>query len=214
MPRKKRKKMAELASLPNAFEGEAGLLPGWYHAFFGNQDPVTVELGCGWGEYSIALARRFPQRNFIGVDVKGARLWKAATTALEQGVSNVAFLRVYADRLLQFFEEGEVEEIWLPFPDPFPKPSRARHRLTSPKYLALYRKLLRPEGRVHLKTDDPGLYAYTLETVREAGGRVLVAETRLPDLEDAADPRYICTKYERLHREKGKAIRYLCFAFV
>jgi len=136
----------------------------WNERFFGNTNPLVLELGCGKGEYTVGLARLFPDKNFIGIDIKGARMWNGAKESLEAGMKNVAFLRTRIDCLTAFFARREVDEIWLTFPDPQPK--YARRRLTSPPFLARYAQVLKPQGIIHLKTDSLALHQYTLAMAR------------------------------------------------
>lgn len=184
----------------------------WGSLVFGNNNPITVELACGRGEYTVGLAARFPDRNFIGVDIKGERIWKGSTLAEEQGLKNAVFLRTQILLIENFFTEGEVDEIWLVFPDPRPKKRDTKRRLTNPKFLEMFRKLLKPGGYLRLKTDNTGLYEYTLEVVRE-----------MPDIEDLAftDDLYssplqpecfdIRTNYEEKFASVGEKIKYLRF---
>jgi tRNA (guanine-N7-)-methyltransferase len=170
-----------------------------------------LELGCGKGEYSVALARLHPERNFIGTDIKGASLWVGATEALREGLLNVAFLRTRIEFIRSCFGQGEVSEIWLTFPDPQPQKSRANKRLTSPRFLAAYREIMAADGVVRLKTDSQSLFDYTCEVVAAEGLPVrfktadLYAETLpLPVLA-------VQTHYEKLFMQKGFSIKYLEF---
>lgn len=184
----------------------------WGSEVFGNDNPITVELACGRGEYTVGLAALFPDRNFIGVDIKGERIWKGSTLAEEQGLKNAAFLRTQILTIGNFFTEGEIDEIWLVFPDPRPKVRDAKRRLTNPRFLAMFRKLLKPGGYLRLKTDNTGLYEYTLEVVRA-----------MPDINDLAftDNLYnsplqpecfdIRTNYEEKFASVGETIKYLRF---
>lgn len=184
----------------------------WQSLIFGNENPLTVELACGRGEYTVGLARLFPGRNFIGVDIKGERIWKGSTLAEEQGLSNAAFLRTHILMIENFFVEGEVDEIWLVFPDPRPKVRDIKRRLTNPRFLSIYKKLLKPGGYVRLKTDNTGLYEYTLGVVRV-----------MDDIHDLAftDDLYnsplqsecfdIKTNYEQKFASMGETIKYLRF---
>jgi tRNA (guanine-N7-)-methyltransferase len=179
--RNKLQKFAELLTYSHVFEnfsyenpqlhgqdGEKVDLKGkWHDVHFKNSQPITLELACGRGEYTVALAARFPERNFIGVDIKGARIWQGATKAVEQNLQNAAFLRTRIEIIAPFFAENEVDEIWLTFPDPFLRDSKSNRRLTSPFFLDIYRKFLKKGGLVHLKTDSPELFAFTLETIAE-----------------------------------------------
>ncbi|MDR2389239.1 MAG: tRNA (guanosine(46)-N7)-methyltransferase TrmB [Tannerellaceae bacterium] len=181
----------------------------WAETFFRNPHPLTLELGCGRGEYATGLARLCPDGNFIGVDVKGARMWHGARESLLAGLPNVAFLRCRIELLPAFFAPEEVSEIWLTFPDPqMKKPSK---RLTSAGFLTLYRSLLSPNGRIHLKTDSSFLYAYTLALLR-ANRLPMHCATDDLSLSHPNDPVLsIPTAYERQWRERGIRIHYLCF---
>jgi len=135
----------------------------WNHLVFKDDNPLVLELACGRGEYTVGLARLFPGRNIVGVDIKGSRIWNGSRTAETEGLSNAAFLRIQIQQLDQFFEENEVNEIWITFPDPRPRERDERRRLTHPRFLNMYRKILQPEGWVYLKTDNEGLFNYSLE---------------------------------------------------
>src|SRR5258705_10276744 len=141
----------------------------WKELYFKNKNPLTVELACGRGEYSVGLARKFPDQNFVGVDVKGDRLWKGSTWAFDEGLKNVGFLRTQILNIESFFEEDEVDELWLTFPDPRPRKKDIKRRLTSPRYLEIYKNVLRPGGIVRLKTDNTALFEYSLEEIRCRG---------------------------------------------
>lgn len=210
MPRKKLKKIQEVDSLPNVFYQPD---PGWLQRFFGNDNPLTLEIGCGRGDYSLALAVRYPWRNFVGVDVKGARLWTGARRAIVLGVENVAFLRASALALPDFIPAASVDEIWIPFPDPFPKKRKARRRLTAPEFLQVYGQLLQPQGRVHVKTDDRGFYEFTLETIKRRGLPVLQVDDDVYQAGLQESVLAIQTKYEKNHIAEGRTIKYVCFGF-
>lgn len=222
--RNKLEKFAELLTFKNVYQnyhfqdpalhylhGEVVQRKGrWAIDHFQNNHPVVLELACGWGEYTIELARQQPGRNFIGVDVKGNRIWKGAKQALSEGLDNVAFLRTRIEQIEQFFNPGEVSEIWITFPDPFLRKSKGNRRLTSRVFLEKYRYLLPPGGSVHLKTDSPELYEFTLETVAEvAWCMILYQQDDIysgPLIHPALS---IKTKYERMHLEAGKTIKYI-----
>lgn len=179
--RNKLQKFAELLEFPHVFEnfsyekpeltGQHGkvvdLKSKWKSNHFANEFPLVLELACGRGEYTVALAERFPESNFIGVDIKGARIWKGARQVAEKNLKNAAFLRTKIELLDRFFAAGEVDEIWITFPDPFLKDSKSTRRLTSPFFLDIYRNVLKKGGVVHLKTDSPVLYDFTLEVIGE-----------------------------------------------
>ncbi len=183
----------------------------WGAEVFGNDHPLVLELGCGKGEYTIGLARRYPERNFVGVDIKGARMWRGAVTARDGGLTNVAFLRTRIELIDSFFARDEVSEIWITFPDPQPTKRRAKKRLTHPRFLERYARFLEDGGIVHLKTDNRALYEYTRKVVELNG---LVVEECTDDLygeggnEEAAA---IQTFYEQQFLEEGKRICYLRF---
>ena len=186
----------------------------WREVQFKNDRPITLELACGRGEYSVGLARHFPDRNFIGIDKKGDRLWKGSTWAVEEGLLNVAFLRTQILYIESFFEPQEVDEIWLTFPDPRPRKRDIKRRLTNGRYLDMYKSLLKPGGYFRFKTDNTDLFNYTLEELSYRN-----------DLEDyshthdlyTSDLRPECfdikTKYEEMFTLKGETIKYLRFRF-
>ncbi len=186
----------------------------WKALYFKNNFPLTVELGCGRGEYSVGLARLFPDRNFIGVDIKGARIWKGSKIADEENLENVAFLRIHILEIENFFEEGEVDEIWITFPDPRPKKGDAKLRLTHPRFLDMYRKILRKGGKVHLKTDNDGFFDYAMEVVQERKDVEILAHTHdLYHSELNALHHGLKTRYEEMFTEEGHSIKYLQFQF-
>lgn len=187
----------------------------WTESYFKNSNPITLELACGRGEYTLGLAHLFPDRNFIGVDIKGERIWKGSTIALQEQMTNVAFLRTHILALENFFEPNEVSEIWLTFPDPRPRKRDVKRRLTSPRYLEMYKRLLRPGAVVRLKTDNTQLYEYTLEEVQERSDisdLVCTADLYNSDLKKECFD--IKTRYEQEFTEKGEKIKYLRFRFV
>jgi len=165
MAQKKLIKFAEIETFSNVLQYPKDIKGAW-GGFFNNKNAITLELACGKGEYAIGLARLYPNRNFIGVDVKGNRIWKGAKTALQEKLQNVAFLRTQMDRITEYFAPGEAEEIWITFPDPQLRLSKIKKRLTHPKFLRLYQQFLQPGGFVHLKTDSPDLYNFTRQVIR------------------------------------------------
>ena len=186
----------------------------WRQEFFKNDHPIVVELGCGKGEYSVYLAQQCPEKNFVGVDIKGARFWAGAKASLELGLSNVGFLRTQIELIEDVFAENEVDEIWITFPDPQIKFKRTKHRLTNPAFLDRYRTILQPEGRIHLKTDSEFLHGYTLGLLEGKGWEVDYAHHDVYG--NAYSPKHVTaiqTHYERLFMEKGRLITYLTFRF-
>jgi tRNA (guanine-N7-)-methyltransferase len=186
----------------------------WREGHFKNNNPITIELACGRGEYSVALGKLFPERNFIGVDMKGERIWKGSTLAVEQGLSNVGFLRTQILLIENFFAVGEVDEIWLTFPDPRPRKRDIKRRLTSPRFLEMYRRLLKPGGYVRLKTDNTLLYTYTLEELQQ---RTDILDLQYTDRVYESSLRPECfdikTRFEEMFAAKGETIKYLRFHF-
>ena len=186
-------------------------MQGKWNTFFKNESPITLELACGKGEYAVGLGKMHADRNFIGIDIKGNRIWRGAKTALDDGLGNVAFIRSHIDKVTDYFASGEVSEIWITFPDPQLRGSRAKKRLTHPKFLRLYKKILRQDGLVNLKTDSPDLYQFTLAVINlfelellENTDQVYTQESIKPEL-------MIKTHYEGLDIAQSNRIHYLCF---
>jgi tRNA (guanine-N7-)-methyltransferase len=182
----------------------------WNDIYFKNDKPITLELACGRGEYTIGLANKFPDRNYIGVDIKGDRLWKGSTLAVEQKLNNVAFLRTQILLIENFFEVGEADEIWLTFPDPRPRKIDVRRRLTNSRFLIMYKKLLKPDGYFRFKTDNTALFEYTLEEIQSRHDiKDLQFTSDLYDSELRGECFDIKTKYEEMFAAKGEKIKYL-----
>ena len=182
----------------------------WAKAHFGNTNPITLELACGWGEYSIGLARQYPDTNFIGVDIKGNRIWKGAKLALEEKLNNVAFLRTRIEQIDLFFDPGEIGEIWITFPDPFLKDSKSNRRLTAVPFLHRYRNILKPNGLLHLKTDSSELLDFTLEILDQISFfEVLYHHDDIYSKPLVHDALQIKTKYEVMHLANGLTIKYI-----
>lgn len=187
-------------------------LKGKWKEFFGNDNPLVLELGCGKGEYTVGLARLEPQKNFIGIDIKGARFWRGAKTALDEDLPNVAFLRTQIELIDHIFAENEISEIWITFPDPQIKYKRTKHRLTNFSFLERYRLILKKDGVVHLKTDSEFMHGYTLGLLHGLGLEVLYANHDV--YKNEGSPREVLgiqTFYEQQYLEKGKPITYIQF---
>ncbi len=216
MGKNKLQKFGEMETFPHVFQYMYADLQvadfpqkGKWSDFFKNDNPIVLELGCGRGEYTVALSALYPDKNFIGIDIKGARMWAGAKQSLQEGRTNVAFLRTSIELLNHFFTEGEVSEIWLTFPDPQMK--KATKRLTSTYFMALYRKILADGGIIHLKTDSPFMFTYTQEMVRLNQLPVLFCNDDIyhADLDDKILS--IKTYYEQQWLERGCTIKYIKF---
>lgn len=195
-------------------EEECEISGNWCKAHFNNNNPLVLELACGGGEYTLGLAEKYPERNFIGVDIKGARIWKGARQALARSMDNVAFLRCKVEKITSFFVKEEVDEIWITFPDPFLKEGKENRRLTASAFLDRYKSILKPDGRLHLKTDSRPLYEFTIETLEHRSDIILhdnhedIYSKRLPQ-----DDLNIKTYYEKKHLKAGLSIKYVQFSF-
>lgn len=191
---------------------ELGYKGVWSKKFFKNDHPIVLELGCGKGEYTVGLAKRFPEKNFIGIDIKGARFWRGAKTAIEDKMDNVGFIRTQIELVDHIFEPGEVDEIWITFPDPQIKYKRTKHRLTNSVFLKRYHKVLKKEGIVHLKTDSEFMHGYTLGLLHGEGHEVLYANHNVYHNEGAPEEvTSLQTFYEKQYLEQDKAITYIQF---
>ncbi|MFC5048066.1 tRNA (guanosine(46)-N7)-methyltransferase TrmB [Aquimarina hainanensis] len=191
---------------------ELGYKGAWSKKFFKNDHPIVLELGCGKGEYTVGLAKRFPEKNFIGIDIKGARFWRGAKTAIEDKMDNVGFIRTQIELVDHIFEPGEVDEIWITFPDPQIKYKRTKHRLTNSVFLKRYHKVLKKEGIVHLKTDSEFMHGYTLGLLHGEGHEVLYANHNVYHNEGAPEEvTSLQTFYEKQYLEQDKAITYIQF---
>jgi tRNA (guanine-N7-)-methyltransferase len=210
MAQKKLQRFAEIATFPNVLQYPEGMQGQW-NIFFKNNNPITLELACGKGEYTVSLATLYPQRNFIGVDLKGNRMWVGAKKALEEQVKNAAFLRTHIDKIAQYFYKAEVDEIWITFPDPHLRTSRAKKRLTHPQYLRLYNKILKDGGLIHLKTDSPDLYEFTKTVIRLYSLSIAKDIADVHKDENVSPELQIKTYYESLDIAQSKKVFYLCF---
>ncbi len=216
----KLKRFSENETFANVFQptreevvgNEFPLRGKWNSEFFKNDNPIVLELGCGKGEYSVGLAERFPNKNFIGIDIKGARFWRGAKTAVESGMNNVAFVRTQIELINHIFTENEVSEIWITFPDPQIKYKRTKHRMTNSEFLNNYKKILKPNGLMHLKTDSEFMHGYTLGLLHGEGHEVIYANHNIYKNEGApAEVTGIQTFYESQYLEVNKPITYIQF---
>ncbi|TWP23303.1 tRNA (guanosine(46)-N7)-methyltransferase TrmB [Apibacter muscae] len=188
----------------------------WNKLFFKNSNPIVLELGCGKGEYSVGLAKFFPNKNFLGIDIKGARFWRGAKTALENGITNVGFLRTQIELIEHAFSPNEVSEIWITFPDPQIKYKRTKHRLINEEFLKKYKNIMSSEGNIHLKTDSEFLHGYANGLIHGLGLNIISSHHDIygaPEYELPSYVRDIKTHYEKLFLKEGKPITYLNFKF-
>ena len=218
MAKNKLKKFAQMEDYPHVHQPDFEVLEqgyamkgNWKKEFFKNENPLVLELGCGMGEYSVGLAEKFPDKNFLGVDIKGARMWQGATDAIEKNLKNVGFLRIRIDWIEYCFAKGEVDEIWITFPDPQMKKRRGVKRLTHPEFLKRYNTILKQEGLIHLKTDSQFLHGFTLGIIT---GKNHILEDSTHDLYGSPVKREhmeIKTHYEQIYLDRGLPITYLRF---
>lgn len=215
MAKRKIERFAENATFPHLFQPTYDELQtgfsqrGKWHEFFGNNNPIILELGCGKGEYTVTLAAHHPENNYIGIDVKGARIWRGAKTSFENNYPNVAFLRMRIDMILNAFAPGEISGIWITFPDP--QPTKARKRLTSPMFLNRYKALLQEGSIIHLKTDNTAFFEFTLETIASEGSHLLMHTFDLYNSNLQEDVMLTQTHYEKIFLSQGVPIKYLRF---
>lgn len=218
-------KIRGIDSLPNVFQNEHFSKPvlknhegqlldlkgQWAAAVFKNQNPVVLELACGKGDYTLALAKKYKNRNFIGVDTKGARIYTGAKGAIEAGLANAAFVRLKIENIVNFFAPGEISEIWITFPDPFPKKGDAKRRLSAPAFLERYKQICKPGATIHFKTDDLPLFHFTKETVQTTGRKYLYCREDIYSAPLELEELEIKTYYEKKHLDEGRTINYLSF---
>jgi tRNA (guanine-N7-)-methyltransferase len=211
MAQKKLKRFGEIKTFSNVLEYPEKIKGKW-NEFFKNDNEIVLELACGKGEYATGLAQLYPHKNFIGVDIKGNRLWVGAKFALENKLNNVAFLRTQIDKLTNYFSANEVSEIWITFPDPQLRISKAKKRLTHPKFLRLYHQILTPGAKIHLKTDSPDLYEFTKLVIRLYDLPVIADIGDVYKMEKLTEELAIKTHYEKLDIAKSNCIFYLSFS--
>lgn len=223
--KRKLEHFAEMKTFPHVFEPETSevlnsdykMKGNWRKEFFKNENPLVLELACGKGEYSFGMAKLFPDKNFIGIDIKGARMWKGAKDSLKEGMKNIAFLRTRIEFIEACFAKNEVDEIWITFPDPQPKDRQEKKRLTGPLFIDRYRSFLKPQGVINLKTDNHFFYSFTKEQIEEHNYQLLEDSADVyADYIDQLDETMqkvlrIKTHYEKIFTEKGHKVHYLKF---
>jgi tRNA (guanine-N7-)-methyltransferase len=212
MGHKKLIRFEAIKTFANVLEHRQDMKGKWAIDYFKNTNPITLELACGKGEYSVGLGRMYPQKNFIGIDIKGNRIWRGAKTAIEDGLHNVAFLRTEIDGINQYFANEEVAEIWITFPDPQLRLGKAKKRLTHPKFLRLYQQFLQPNGVVNLKTDSPDLYQFTKTVINLYGLELLIDDDDVHAKPNVIPELKIKTHYEGLDIAGSNRIHYLQFS--
>jgi tRNA (guanine-N7-)-methyltransferase len=187
----------------------------WNKSQFENDNPLVVELACGRGEFTVGLAHKFPAQNFIGVDIKGSRIWKGSSTAIAAGIQNVAFLRAQIELLEQYFAADEIAELWITFPDPYPREGDEKRRLSAPRFLEMYKSMLKKGGVVHFKTDNTDLFNYSLELFQTRPDIEIIGFTHDFYQSEWVDDHFgIQTRYEKIFSDKGEKIKYLKFRFL
>jgi len=211
--RKKHIKIAEVRTFENVFDYKAENVETSILKYFGNEKPIIIELGCGQADYSINLAINNPEKNFIGIDRKPNRLWNASKNATAMNAKNVVFLISYVEKLEEIFKQIKAEEIWITFPDPYPRNGSVKKRLTHPRFLSIYKNILTENGKINLKTDDETLYKYTLKIIQEENLKLLFETNDLYAIEEIPFEYTIKTKYEKMHLEERKKIKLISFSF-
>ncbi|MBK7763809.1 MAG: tRNA (guanosine(46)-N7)-methyltransferase TrmB [Bacteroidetes bacterium] len=210
MQGKKLQRFAELNTFSNVFQYPENIQARWTE-IFGNNHPIILELACGKGEYTVNMAKAFPDKNFIGIDVKGNRMYIGAKKALQEGIKNVAFLRIRIEQIIAYFNANQVAEIWITFPDPFLRESKAKNRLTHHKFLKMYQQILEKNGKMHLKTDSKPLFDFTIEMVEHHQCHII---EKIDDVHKNGEPAFplsILTFYEKQHLLDHRTIQYICF---
>ncbi len=218
MAKKKLKRFAENKTFPHFLDRsynelitkEFELKGKWANDFFKNTNPIILEIGCGKGEYTVGMAKNFPEKNFIGIDIKGARIWRGAKTIEEEKIENAAFIRSQAGLIDLWFAQNEISEIWITFPDPQPG-ARGNKRLTSPRYLKMFSKVLQTNGIIHLKTDSDFLYEYTVEMAKNEQHKIIGQTDDVYKSQIGGPLTEIQTFYEQMWLEEGKTIKYISF---
>ena len=215
MGKDKLRRFSEIGEFANVVQLDAGkpYRGNWCSNFFKTDKPLVLELACGKGEYTVNMATLFPEKNFIGIDYKGNRIWRGAKTAIDDSIANVGFLRIQIETLIEYFAPGEIDEIWITFPDPQPQISREKKRLTSARFLEMYKQVLKPGGMVNLKTDNDGLHTYTVDKIDDLGLKKHIQTEDLYHSQFVNNVLSIKTYYEKKYLKDNKNINYIQFSF-
>ncbi len=211
MPRKKLFRIQEALILPNILQHDNPEVKKIISEFATESTKTFLELGCGRGEYTFGLGKMFPKAHCMGMDIQGERMWHGAKKALDEKIFNILFVRGQIEHICEYIPDHSIDEIWIPFPDPFLREKKAKKRLTGPRFLEMYTKILKKNGRVHLKTDNHILYEFSKETIQNFGAKILEMDENLLLSQDSHNPLSIQTQYEKRYRSEGKNIFYLCF---
>ena len=211
MPRRKLRKLNEVVHFPNVFDFENEPTETDLRTYYNNDNPITLEIGCGEGDYTLSLARMYPGRNFLGIDFKGARIHTGARTALEEKINNAAYLWTNAEKLPEFFQKEKIDEIFVTFPEPHVKRRAERRRLICPRFLDIYRKIIKPGAHIHLKTDDLFLFNYAMEVVEKNPVKLIFSSDNLYKEDTLDEIKRITTRYERFYLNEGRTIKYIEF---
>lgn len=213
MARTKLQRLNRANELPNVFSLRTPDLSGALKSYFKSELPFTIEIGCGHGDYSVELAKKFPKRNFIGIDIKGARIFSGAMKAANLNLNNVAFIQARVERLNEIFHKKSIEEIYIPFPDPHIRRTSQKRRLISPFFLDFYKELLIDSGLLHFKTDNENLFHYAVKSISDSGCKIIHSTENLYGDIEVLNDSEIITSYERHYINEGRKIKYICFRF-
>lgn len=211
--RRKARKQKEVRSLPNVLWGSSDEIKAKLFSLFDKNQKFTLELGCGNGEYTISLAKKYPEKTFIGIDVKGSRIWTGAKYSIQNKIENCLFIITRIDRLNLIFEPKTIEEIWIPFPNPFPMRKSIKQRLVHKRFLDVYKQICIDNAKIHLKTDDETLFNYAIEVTKQENLTLLASTEDLFNSSYYKDELTITTKFEQQHISNNKTIKYVCFSF-
>lgn len=213
MGRTKQKKIVEIRNFPNVFDKTQDSIAELLKTYFNNGNAISIEVGCGEGDYTVQLAERFSNRNFVGIDIKASRIFTGAKKVLDAGMANAAFISMRVETIAEVFNDLKVDEIYIPFPDPHVRRKSAPRRLVSPEFLEKYKLILSEKGKVHFKTDNEGLFEYALDILGRTKASVYKINRNVGISNELTIAEQVTTRYERHYRNEGRIIRYICFGF-